>query len=92
MRAFAPLDPAEYSNYCPSLTACSATLLVTHTHTHTHTDDIDPRDLKRLRVELHHALKFIRHNRGNFDNAYNHMVYLIIIIIDTFVITDALRY
>ena len=38
------------------------------------TDDIDPRDLKRLQVDLHHALKFIRHNRGNFNNAFNHMV------------------
>ena len=56
------------------VSVCSDLHTHTHTHTHVHIDDIDARDLKRLQVEPHHALKFLRHNRGHFNNAYNHMV------------------
>ena len=35
---------------------------------------MDERDLSRIRSDLYYVSKFIRHNRGNIDNAYNHMV------------------
>ena len=36
--------------------------------------EIDPRDLDKIRNDPVYVARFIYHNRGNLDNAYNHMV------------------
>ena len=63
-----------FTAHHPSCTSCTCVHVPVAIAASLYTDDIDPRDLRRLQADLHHALKYIRHNRGNFDSAYNMMV------------------
>ena len=65
----------------PPFSASTSTHVLNHmhinTHVHAHTADdpeVDSRDVARIRDSLPYVCKFVRHDRGNFTNAYNHMV------------------